>query len=153
MRGAWCTRPRTSISRSGAARPWGSSASRGSGKSTVARCIARLIEPTAGAILLDGDDIAHASDRRLRRHRRRVQIVFQDPYRSLNPRRTVGQSIVEGPMNFGLATAEAWQRAADLMALVRPRRRKRSTAIPTSSPAASASASASPARSRWSPTC
>jgi peptide/nickel transport system ATP-binding protein len=44
--------------------------------------------------------------------------VFQDPYRSLNPRRTVGQSIVEGPMNFGLAKAEAWQRAADLMALV-----------------------------------
>ncbi len=90
----------------------------GSGKSTVARCIVRLIAPTAGAILIDGDDIAHASDRRLRRHRRRVQIVFQDPYRSLNPRRNVGQSIVEGPMNFGLAKAEAWQRAADLMALV-----------------------------------
>jgi peptide/nickel transport system ATP-binding protein len=90
----------------------------GSGKSTVARCIVRLIAPSAGEILIDGDDIARASDRRLRRHRRRVQIVFQDPYRSLNPRRTVGQSIVEGPMNFGLPKAEAWQRAADLMALV-----------------------------------
>jgi peptide/nickel transport system ATP-binding protein len=90
----------------------------GSGKSTVARCIVRLIAPSAGQILIDGDDIAQASDRRLRHHRRRVQIVFQDPYRSLNPRRKVGQSIVEGPMNFGLARDEAWQRAGELMALV-----------------------------------
>jgi peptide/nickel transport system ATP-binding protein len=55
--------------------------------------------------------------RAMRAHRRRVQIVFQDPYRSLNPRRTVGQSIVEGPMNFGLDSAQAWQRARDLMGL------------------------------------
>jgi peptide/nickel transport system ATP-binding protein len=90
----------------------------GSGKSTVARCIVRLIAPTAGQILVEGDDIAQAPSRRLRSHRRRVQIVFQDPYRSLNPRRRVGQSIVEGPMNFGVAKREAWQRASDLMALV-----------------------------------
>jgi peptide/nickel transport system ATP-binding protein len=90
----------------------------GSGKSTVARCIVRLIAPSAGQILVEGADIAQAPARRLRRHRRRVQIVFQDPYRSLNPRRRVGQSIVEGPINFGVAKQDAWQRASELMALV-----------------------------------
>jgi peptide/nickel transport system ATP-binding protein len=90
----------------------------GSGKSTVARCIVRLITPSAGQILLDGDDIAQVPSHRLRDHRRKVQIVFQDPYRSLNPRRKVGQSIVEGPMNFGLARHDAWQRASELMVLV-----------------------------------
>ena len=84
----------------------------GSGKSTVARCIARLIEPT------DGRDPDRRRRRRaaarraaLRPHRKRVQIVFQDPYRSLNPRRTVGASIIEGPMNFGMARARRRQRA------------------------------------------
>ena len=72
----------------------------GSGKTTVARCIARLVTPTAGAIRLRVRTwrLAGAA---LRPHRRRVQIVFQDPYRSLNPRRTIGSSIVEGPVNFG----------------------------------------------------
>ena len=90
----------------------------GSGKSTVARCIARLIEPTSGAIRIGEIDVARLSQGRLRPHRRHVQIVFQDPYRSLNPRRTVGASIVEGPMNFGLAEAEARKRASRLMTLV-----------------------------------
>ena len=90
----------------------------GSGKSTVARCIARLVDPTSGRINLDGVDIAKMSERTLRPYRRRVQIVFQDPYRSLNPRRNVGQSIVEGPMNFGLPLEEAMTRARDLMGLV-----------------------------------
>jgi peptide/nickel transport system ATP-binding protein len=75
----------------------------GSGKTTVARCIARLIAPSAGAIRVNDIDIAPLRERQLRPYRRRVQVVFQDPYRSLNPRRTVGASIVEGPMNFGLA--------------------------------------------------
>ena len=87
----------------------------GSGKSTVARCIARLIEPTAGRIWLGPDELAAMSGRRLRKHRRRIQIVFQDPYRSLNPRRKVGESIIEGPMNFGLSRAEAVARAAGLL--------------------------------------
>ncbi|MBO0763191.1 MAG: ABC transporter ATP-binding protein [Hyphomicrobiaceae bacterium] len=90
----------------------------GSGKSTVARCIARLIEPTTGVIRIGDIDVAHLSQARLRAHRRHVQIVFQDPYRSLNPRRTVGASIIEGPMNFGLRGAEAQQRAGRLMTLV-----------------------------------
>jgi peptide/nickel transport system ATP-binding protein len=90
----------------------------GSGKSTVARCIVRLIEPTGGNIYLDDADIAHLPTSSLRRHRKRVQIVFQDPYRSLNPRRSVGDSIAEGPMNFGLSKAKAWDRAKDLMTLV-----------------------------------
>ncbi|MCC7346661.1 MAG: ABC transporter ATP-binding protein [Variibacter sp.] len=90
----------------------------GSGKSTVARCIARLIDPSEGAILLDGADIAALRVGALRPHRKRVQIVFQDPYRSLNPRRTVGASIVEGPTNFGMGREPAWARARDLMALV-----------------------------------
>ena len=91
----------------------------GSGKSTVARCIARLIDPTDGHIYLDGVDLARLSRAGLHRHRRRVQIVFQDPYRSLNPRRTVGASIIEGPMNYGMGEQEATARARELMGLVR----------------------------------
>ena len=91
----------------------------GSGKSTVARCIARLIDPTEGRIYLGDTEIATMSARKLRPHRRRVQIVFQDPYRSMNPRITVGESIIEGPMNFGLGRDEALARARSLMETVR----------------------------------
>jgi peptide/nickel transport system ATP-binding protein len=91
----------------------------GSGKSTVARCIARLIEPSAGQITLDGVDIATLGASALRPLRRRVQIVFQDPYRSLNPRRTVGESIIEGPMNYGVTRELALGSARRLLELVR----------------------------------
>jgi peptide/nickel transport system ATP-binding protein len=91
----------------------------GSGKSTVARCIARLIEPTRGSIMIGGADFASSSRAQLRALRRRVQIVFQDRYRSLNPRRTVGEAIVEGPMNYGASGGEAMDRARKLMELVR----------------------------------
>jgi peptide/nickel transport system ATP-binding protein len=90
----------------------------GSGKSTVARCVARLVQPSSGAIRIDNSDIAGMNEAKFRPVRRRVQFVFQDPYRSLNPRRTVGEAIIEGPMNFGLPRAEALQRARDLMAVV-----------------------------------
>ncbi len=90
----------------------------GSGKSTVARCVMRLIDPTSGEILIDGENIASLREGQLRSHRRDIQIVFQDPYRSLNPRRTVGQSIVEGPVNFGLDHAAATARAGELMQVV-----------------------------------
>jgi len=91
----------------------------GSGKSTVARCIARLIEPTRGRIVIGDTDFASISRAQLHALRRRVQIVFQDPYRSLNPRRTVGQAIVEGPMNYGASADEALARARNLLELVR----------------------------------
>jgi peptide/nickel transport system ATP-binding protein len=90
----------------------------GSGKSTVARCIARLIDPTSGEIRVGDLDVAKLPESRLRPHRKDIQIVFQDPYRSLNPRRTVGASIIEGPMNFGVSHAEALKKARDLMGLV-----------------------------------
>ncbi|ARE42243.1 Oligopeptide transport system permease protein OppB [Rhodovulum sp. P5] len=90
----------------------------GSGKSTVARCVMRLIDPTSGGILINGEDIAALREGAMRDHRRDIQIVFQDPYRSLNPRRTVGQSIVEGPMNFGIPAGEARHRAERLMRIV-----------------------------------
>jgi len=91
----------------------------GSGKSTVARCLVRLVDPTAGEILLGETDLARMRPRALRPLRRRVQIVFQDPYRSLNPRRTVGEAIIEGPLNYGLSRAAALERARKLMDLVR----------------------------------
>lgn len=90
----------------------------GSGKSTVARCVMRLIDPTSGDVLIGDTDIATLAEDKLRPHRKDIQIVFQDPYRSLNPRRTVGQSIVEGPVNFGLSPADALERARRLMSIV-----------------------------------
>jgi peptide/nickel transport system ATP-binding protein len=91
----------------------------GSGKSTVARCVAKLITTTSGSIFQHGQDIAPLSNRQMRPLRKCVQIVFQDPYRSLNPRRTVGDSIIEGPMNYGATRQEAWRYASELMELVR----------------------------------
>ncbi|MEO8717132.1 MAG: ABC transporter ATP-binding protein [Burkholderiales bacterium] len=91
----------------------------GSGKSTVARCIIRLIDPTAGEIRLHGVNIAKMSASALRPLRRKVQIVFQDPYRSLNPRRTVLEAVIEGPRNYGVPRAQAIERARQLMELVR----------------------------------
>jgi peptide/nickel transport system ATP-binding protein len=91
----------------------------GSGKSTVARCIVRLVDPTGGQVLLGNDDIAMMPSHRLRPLRKRVQIVFQDPYRSLNPRRTIGEALIEGPVNYGLSRSDALERAKKLLAMVR----------------------------------
>jgi oligopeptide/dipeptide ABC transporter ATP-binding protein len=75
----------------------------GCGKSTVGRAILRLLDPTRGTIELDGQDISHSSSRALRPLRQHLQVVFQDPFASLNPRRTVGQSVAEPIVNYGLA--------------------------------------------------
>jgi len=90
----------------------------GSGKSTVARCLVRLVDADTGAILLGGVDLAALAPRRLRPHRRAVQMVFQDPFASLNPRRTVGSLIAQGPMVHGTDRAAARARATELLALV-----------------------------------
>ena len=90
----------------------------GSGKSTVARCIMRLIDPTEGEIRVAGKEIATLTRRQLRPYRRHIQIVFQDPFRSLNPRWTIGRSLIEGPLNIGEDKQAALARAADLLTLV-----------------------------------
>ncbi len=67
----------------------------GCGKSTVGRCVLRLIEPDSGRVLLQGNDITNLNKEELRSMRKKMQIIFQDPYSSLNPRRTIGQTLEE----------------------------------------------------------
>ena len=75
----------------------------GCGKTTVGRMVLRLLEPTAGSVRFDGQDLFQLGQAELRRLRRRMQIVFQDPYSSLNPRHTVGDAIGEPLFVHGLA--------------------------------------------------
>ena len=91
----------------------------GSGKSTFARCLLRLANADAGHIHWGRDEVRGLPERRLRPLRSHIQVVFQDPNRSLNPRRRVGASLVEGAINFGVPPAEARRRAVELMSLVR----------------------------------
>jgi oligopeptide transport system ATP-binding protein len=91
----------------------------GCGKSTVARSITRLEEPTAGTIELNGTDITTLDPEALRAQRREMQIVFQDPYSSLNPRMSAGAIVSEPLTNFGLAEGtELQQQVARLFARV-----------------------------------
>jgi peptide/nickel transport system ATP-binding protein len=90
----------------------------GSGKSTLARCIVRLIEPETGAIRLGSTNLLSLTREELRRERARVQMVFQDPFGSLNPRRKAGDLVAQGPMIHGLSRTEANKRAKELFALV-----------------------------------
>jgi ABC-type oligopeptide transport system ATPase subunit len=91
----------------------------GSGKTTTGRCILRLIEPTSGTIRFRGDDVLSLSRQRMRETRRHMQIVFQDPYSSLNPRMRAGQ-IVEEPLIIHRLGDRAARRArvADLFRMV-----------------------------------
>jgi oligopeptide transport system ATP-binding protein len=91
----------------------------GCGKSTLGRTILRLIEPTAGQVIYRGHDLARLSRREMRQHRRQLQIIFQDPYASLNPRMTVGQIIGEPLETFKIARGrEAEQRVNELLETV-----------------------------------
>ena len=101
----------------------------GCGKSTVGRTILRLIEPTAGEVWLDGCRVDTLPARQLRGLRRRMQVVFQDPYSSLNPRLTVRDIVAEPLRNFGLARGKALDdqvaRLMDLVHLPRDALRRR----------------------------
>ena len=88
----------------------------GCGKSTTARAILRLIEPSSGEILFEGRDICKLDDREMRSMRRHMQIVFQDPYASLDPRRTVGEIVGEPVEAFKVGTKkERQERVAYLL--------------------------------------
>ncbi|HEV2884201.1 MAG TPA: oligopeptide/dipeptide ABC transporter ATP-binding protein [Pyrinomonadaceae bacterium] len=91
----------------------------GCGKSTLGRTILRLTEPTSGKVLFMDRDLAHLSNREMRKHRRRLQIIFQDPYASLNPRMTVGQILREPLTAFGIARGrEVERRVRELLETV-----------------------------------
>jgi peptide/nickel transport system ATP-binding protein/oligopeptide transport system ATP-binding protein len=91
----------------------------GCGKTTVGRLLLRLIDPTAGRIIFDGTDITALKGAGLRPYRRRLQIIFQDPYSSLDPRQPIGDSIGEGLRIHSIGTpAERRQKVAAMMDLV-----------------------------------
>ena len=91
----------------------------GCGKSTLARCITRLYELTSGRVVFDGDDISTLPRRHLRPYRREMQMIFQDPYGSLNPRRRVGSIIGDPFAIHGIAAGpERKRRVQDLMEVV-----------------------------------
>ena len=91
----------------------------GCGKSTLGRAILRLTEPTSGQVFYGERDLAHLSGRQLREERRHLQIIFQDPYASLNPRMTIGQIVGEPLETFNLARGrEAEQRVQELLETV-----------------------------------
>jgi peptide/nickel transport system ATP-binding protein len=90
----------------------------GSGKSTLARCIVRLVQPEEGAIRFHATDLTLLDRTGWKPFRKRIQMVFQDPFASLNPRRRVGEIIAEGPMAHGTSRGVALARARELLGLV-----------------------------------
>ncbi|MFT7027559.1 MAG: peptide/nickel transport system ATP-binding protein [Paracoccaceae bacterium] len=90
----------------------------GSGKSTLARCLVRLIDPDSGRVMIDGADIAHMSGSELRDQRRKLQMIFQDPFSSLNPRARVSRILTEGLIAFGAPKADALAKARELLEMV-----------------------------------
>jgi peptide/nickel transport system ATP-binding protein/oligopeptide transport system ATP-binding protein len=91
----------------------------GCGKSTLGRALMRLEEPTSGQVLFEGRDLAHASGEALFKLRREMQMVFQDPYSSLNPRLTVGEIVREPMLVHGIGSkAEQVERVRELLATV-----------------------------------
>ncbi|MDB4837833.1 ABC transporter ATP-binding protein [Marinomonas sp.] len=90
----------------------------GSGKSTVSRCVVRLLNSDSGKIRLNGSEIQSLGTKELAPFRKRIQMVFQDPYASLNPRKTIGQIIADGPIAQGMPRKDAFAKATELLALV-----------------------------------
>src|SRR5882672_6420629 len=90
----------------------------GSGKSTLARCLVRLIDPDTGAIRLNGKDLASLTHNEMRAETRHIQMVFQDPFASLNPRRKAGELVAQGLVIHGTPRAKALARAKELFLLV-----------------------------------
>ena len=91
----------------------------GCGKTTLGRMLVRLLEPTSGTISFDGEDITHVHGQKLKRFRRRMQFIFQDPYGSLDPRTQVGDSIAEGLRLHGVDDKdERHERVTDMLELV-----------------------------------
>ncbi|MEY2415490.1 MAG: peptide/nickel transport system ATP-binding protein [Ilumatobacteraceae bacterium] len=87
----------------------------GCGKSTTARCVVRLIEPSSGSVRFDGVELTELSSSRLREARRRFQMVFQDPYTSLNPRMTVGEIVAEPLLVHGASSERQRERVDELL--------------------------------------
>jgi len=90
----------------------------GCGKSTTGRLVLRLIEPTSGKVWFDGRELSALGERELRSLRREMQVIFQDPYSSLNPRMTVGAMLAEPLFLHGLAKQREKQRVEELLKLV-----------------------------------
>lgn len=90
----------------------------GSGKSTLARCIMRLIQPDSGRMRLGNTDLLSLSKQASRQAARRIQMVFQDPYASLNPRRRAGELVAQGPIIHGVPREQALAQARKLFSLV-----------------------------------
>ena len=90
----------------------------GSGKSTVGRAIVRLVEADSGEVILDAQDMNSLSAAELRSARRRVQMIFQDPYASLNPRKRILHALSEGPIVQGVPKAQAHAQARELLEIV-----------------------------------
>lgn len=90
----------------------------GSGKSTVGRAIVRLVEADSGEVILDGQDMNSLTSQELRHARCRVQMIFQDPYASLNPRKKILHALSEGPIVQGVSKEKAHARARELLEVV-----------------------------------
>ena len=104
--------------RIGTGRTFGLVGETGCGKSSLGRSVVRLVEPASGRVLLGGDDISALGERGFRAVRRRVQLVFQDPYASLNPRMTVGAIVAEPLVVHGLHSGRRAERVRELLELV-----------------------------------
>ncbi|MGB1239927.1 MAG: ABC transporter ATP-binding protein, partial [Pseudomonadales bacterium] len=90
----------------------------GSGKSTVGRCIIRLHDSNSGEIDFQGQDILKLNEREMMPIRQHIQMIFQDPYASLNPRRKIGDIITEGPTIHGVPKSQSWKKAEELLEIV-----------------------------------